>query len=686
MPTTRQNDTGRALLIVLDGLGYNRRTLRDVTSEAWSALAVPDQHAMTAAATTALLRVPGARLSPDQAARLATYPVHAEALEEETPFEEAEATLRVLGLLASSTSPAPAFGRAREAVRTAAARRRYVPGMALAPHLERLRNWHLTLPTSAAGIWAGYEDVVPAVAGNSETGHQQIGGLSLAAQTPREITEAIKSGAFLDNAALNEAVGKGVSAGSALNFCFLLSGVQGDDGRVHSAWNHLEAFLELVFVRHHADPARVRMQAILDGRDAPPRSSLEESGGVGGYLRKLESLLERHRATESLAWVVGRSTSMDRDYREQNTRADYLLMTAGVGAVAAGFAGVRDAVARAHAAGTGDTDVPPIAVAGPDGKVRVIGRGEVFVDLNFRPDRQRAKVAALLGARDYLAQEAAGRQRTYQFDWQGAPLDLHVCTIAEYHPDFADKYGATVAFPVRPKADNLLALWPEVAPGETYALVAESVKSLHMGYFFRGRRAEAVAPGIEDLDLTPSYAERDGVGSDSDFVKYPEMRNPEVASAVVRRLAARRHRLICCNLSAPDMIGHLLPEQTDQSSSADARVASAVKAYEATDAAVGRMVHAALLNGYSAIITSDHGNIEDPGPAHSANDVLTTIVPPAGRCRARPAATYQARLFDISWTVASIICAEEALQGRAAAGLASGGKFAGRPLISPAQD
>lgn len=675
---------GRALLIVLDGLGHNRRRGISVAAAAWEKLPAAAKTALVREAGAALRTHPVGRLSPAALALLALFPVHAETLESETPFDAALAQVAALRAVASSPVGRKALQSASPLLRRAAVEARYVPWMAEAPTFAACRNAHLTIPTSASGTWAGYEPTVPPVNGNSETGHQQIANFTLASQTPREITESIENGSFYKNPVLLDAVRAGIAPGSALNFCFLLSGTRGDDGRVHSAWNHLEAFLDLVFARLKADPARVRMQAILDGRDCPPHSSIEGSGGTGRYLQRLAALLGRHNAQESLCWVVGRSIAMDRDYREHNTRANYLLLTRGEGVHTGGFDGVVRTVAAAHASGTGDTDMPPIAVAERDGRARTVGPGEVFINLNFRPDRQRAATAALAGARDFLSREAGLRGRAYSFDWTGPALNLRICTMAEYHPDFEQKYGVTVAYPVHPHRDNLLAMWPETVPGGKYLLVAESVKSLHMGYFFRGRRANPVASAIEDREIVSSYADKDGVTSDSDFILYPQMRSPEIAGIVSKQLARREHRLVCCNIAAPDMIGHLLPEESDRSDEAQAKVAAAVRAYESAGAAVGTMAHAARANGYSVIITSDHGNIEDLGPAHSANDVLTTVVPPSGVYTPERREAFQARLFDVSWTLARIIGAEDAVRGRLArsTGAAPAGPFTGAPVIS----
>src|SRR4029077_14537765 len=121
---------------------------------------------------------------------------------------------------------------------------RYAIWYARSPYLNGLRNDYPTVATEAAGLAAGYEDLVPAVQGNSETGHQQIGNFIVAAQTPLEISAEIADGRFFENPALVDCLKEVNRRGTTVNVCFLLSGEYGNDGRVHSCWNHLEALLQ----------------------------------------------------------------------------------------------------------------------------------------------------------------------------------------------------------------------------------------------------------------------------------------------------------------------------------------------------------------------------------------------------------------------------------------------------------
>ena len=420
---------------------------------------------------------------------------------------------------------------------------------------------------------------------------------------------------------------------------------------MHSAWNHLEAFCELVFKRIGVPPDRVRMQAILDGRDAPARGSLEIEGVEGGYLGELERLLKRYNAVESLAWVIGRGLAMDRDYREDNARCDYTLLTEGAGQHVWGFEGVREVVAAYHDGDMTDADVEAIALVRERGGVSTVQPGDAFINLNFRSDRQRSKTASLCGARPYLVREALARGRTWQLNWMRDDLELRICSLAEYDAEFERDYGVDVAFPISPHQLNLLSNWESLMPEDShYLLVAESVKASHMGYFVRGRREAYQGSYSEDRQIVPSDGTDQGVMSDSDFYLKPGMQTDAIAERVVHAMLEGRHRLIMCNLAAPDMVGHLLPTRFD----------AAIEAYRQTVAALARLSVASKRFGYSMVVTSDHGNIENDAPTHSVNPVLTTVIPSEGRATPRDESEiFSATLFDISHTLATLVGADK---------------------------
>ena len=628
----------KTVLAVTDGLGFSRPRSAVVIDAAWDELDAVDRE---------LIEGTAERIGRDARwAKNIIYPVHVESLAEDAPTRDAATWVDDLrtcrGFLNEKLTD-----RIDSQVELTADAQRYVPWASGARNLWALRNENLTIPTSAAGVWVGFEDLDPAVQGNSETGHQQIGNMALAPQLPLEITNSINTGEFFDNPELNSVIEAAKDGDAVINFCFLLSGVGGGDGRVHSAWNHLEAFLELVFVRHGVAPENVQMQAILDGRDSAVDSSIisTDGDGSGDFLGQLRSLLGKYNAENTLAWVVGRSIAMDRDYREEAARTDFELMTGTAGQPVSGYDEIRSLISETHAFGKTDQDVPPISLLRPDGSVPVISAGDAFIDLNFRSDRQRSKIGSLSGARGFLESEGALRGRKWDAEWIDHNLNLDICAIAEYHPLFESEHGVKVAFHTKPHEENFLAQWPETVGTDEYTLVAESVKSSHMGYFFRGRREDPVAGATEARLVIPSHGKEDGVNSDTDFYLHPSMRTKEVTADVVNAIKSDTSRLICCNIAAPDMVGHLLP----------ARYEEAKQAYRAAADALVEIAIAARAAGRSLVITSDHGNIENDTSSHSVNDVLTTIARPDDAIFEAAIPVFQARLFDIAPTLLELV-------------------------------
>ena len=637
----------RVLLAVSDGLGYDPSRVREMADEVLAMVPEPARRMLIDETTLVAERT---EFNPPQLQALLTMlatPRWSESWGPDVTTDTAQRLTAAATLIRARMERDGVLAELRRAWRTIGQRHRYAPWVADARDWSEIVNRNITFPTHASGVWVGYEDVQPPVQGNSETGHQQIGNFALAPQIPAEISQAIANGAFYENQHLNDAIDTAIARRKCVNLIFLLSGITGAEGRVHSAWNHLEAMLDLLFVRRELPPRQVQIQAILDGRDAPAHGSLHLDNTEDGYLGELQRLLERYQAEESLVWVVGRSIAMDRDYREECAETNYELLTRGAGARADRFAEVRQMIEEFHQGGGVDADVPPIAVCWGDSPPSTISSGDVVINLNFRSDRQRATTASLSGAHEYLRRESEARGREWAMDWIDDDLNVHICAIAEYDPEFESRYGVEVAFPTKPHRANLLSAWDRFTEqGDTYLLAAESVKASHMGFFIRGRRETPTRTQVEHRWITPSAATSEGVSSDSDFYKVPAMKTHEVASRVVDAMRHDGHRLIICNFAAPDMIGHLLPKRYEE----------AISAYSSTCDALVRLSQVAAAHGYHMIATADHGNIEEDAPTHTSNPVLTTIIPAPGSVHIEPArAELDARLYDIPHTIAKLL-------------------------------
>jgi 2,3-bisphosphoglycerate-independent phosphoglycerate mutase len=142
--------------------------------------------------------------------------------------------------------------------------------------------------------------------------------------------------------------------------------------------------------------------------------------------------------------------------------------------------------------------------------------------------------------------------------------------------------------------------------------VAETEKYAHVTYFFNGGREDEwegerriLVPSPRDV---PSYDHK------------PEMSVAQVADEFDRALAADGYGFAIVNLANPDMVGHT------------GSIPAAVKAVEATDAALGRILAAVEREGGVALVTADHGNAEEmldsegkPQTAHTSNPVPLVV-------------------------------------------------------------
>src|SRR5690606_20542545 len=144
-------------------------------------------------------------------------------------------------------------------------------------HAARTPNWdrlwhdnpHAKVDTSgiAVGLPGGQM-------GNSEVGHLNLGAGRVIYQDVTRISKAIDDGDFFENPELLAAIDAANAAGGAVHVIGLLS-----PGGVHALDEHLFAMVRLAVSRK----AKVRVHALLDGRDMPPRSaeaSLEKMQAV----------------------------------------------------------------------------------------------------------------------------------------------------------------------------------------------------------------------------------------------------------------------------------------------------------------------------------------------------------------------------------------------------------------------
>ena len=409
--------------------------------------------------------------------------------------------------------------------------------------------------------------------GNSEVGHMNIGAGRVVYQDMTRIDIAVEDGSFARNSVITDTLSAAKTSGGKLHLMGLLS-----DGGVHSHIHHLFALLEAA----ERAGVPVCIHAFMDGRDTEPHSGL-------GFIRALS---EKLGPGARIASVCGRYYAMDRDKRWERTQIAWEALIHGKGLICPDA--VR-AVEDAYAAGETDEFIKPRLIAGGNEKPCLISDGDAVFFFNFRADRARQLSRCLFddafdgfdrGKRPCLA--AFATMTAYE-----AALPMPAAYLRQ---DLVHGLGQTVS-----KA------------GLQQLRIAETEKYAHVTYFFNGG-VEDPFPG-EDRRLIPSP--RDVATYDLK----PEMSVYQVTDTLIQEWESGKYDFVVCNLANLDMVGHtgIIP--------------AAVKACEAVDACVGRIVEAVKARKGRLLMTADHGNAEEmltldrhQQTAHSKNPVALILM------------------------------------------------------------
>ncbi len=420
--------------------------------------------------------------------------------------------------------------------------------------------------------------------GNSEVGHLHLGAGRLIYQDFTLISKAARDGSFYTNAVLSEAVDKAIGSDKALHVLGLLS-----PGGVHSHETHIHAMVELA-VRKGL--RKVYVHAFLDGRDTPPKSAADSIRAMDAKFAEL--------GAGRIASIIGRFYAMDRDQRWERVKEAYELIVQGKADYRAESA--IDGLELAYERGESDEFVKATVVV-PDGEAPVtLNDGDVVVFMNFRADRARELTRALNDA------DFSGFRR------EVVPKLGGFVTLTEYHQDFR----FPVAFPPQSVANSLGEVL--ATHGLKQLRLAETEKYAHVTFFFNGG-VDTPFPG-ETRILVPSPKVKT-------YDLKPEMSAPEVTDKLVNAIESGEYDVIICNYANGDMVGHT------------GNLDASIRAVEALDEALGRVVEALEKVGGEMLITADHGNVEqmiDPvsggiQTAHSVNPVPLVYKGSKGKLR-----------------------------------------------------
>ena len=464
------------------------------------------------------------------------------------------------------------------------------------PNLDKIFAENPHTQIGASGMDVGLPD---GQMGNSEVGHTNIGAGRIVYQELTRITKSAQDGDMDKNEALLKAMNNAKDNGKALHLMGLLS-----DGGVHSHNTHLYALLEMA---KRVGVEKVFVHCFMDGRDVPPSSGKD-------YVKELMDKLEEI-GVGKIATVMGRYYAMDRDNRWERVEKAYAAMVYGEGEQA-------DcplcAMQNSYDKEVTDEFVVPTVVKGAE----PISEGDSVIFYNFRPDRAREITRTLVDP------DFTGFERKKGF----FPL-TYVCMT---------QYDATMPnVEVAYKPESLVNTFGEYISnkGLTQLRIAETEKYAHVTFFFNGG-VEKQYPG-EDRILVKSPAV-------ATYDLQPEMSAYEVTDKMVEAVKSGKYDALILNYANCDMVGHTGVFE------------AAVKAVEAVDTCVGRVVEAVKEMGGCVLLTADHGNADkmvdedgEPFTAHTTNPVPFCVI--NHPCKLREGG----RLADIAPTMLKILGLEQ---------------------------
>jgi len=230
---------------------------------------------------------------------------------------------------------------------------------------------------------------------------------------------------------------------------------------------------------------------------------------------------------------------------------------------------VRDAYRR----GEDDETLNPLVLVDAENRpAGRIGKGDAVIFYNIR------------GEREVELSRSLTEEGFHEFPTAG-PLGLHYTTMIEYSNDLR----VHVAFPPDEALRDTLS---EVLSrsGIRQVKITEAEKAFHVSYFLNGKRQDPF-PGEERI-VVPT---RKDVAL---FDEAPEMSVTEVAEATIREIREARHDFILTNFPNVDVVGHIENE------------AAVIRAVEAVDREMGRVLDEARRAGIPVLVTADHGTVE----------------------------------------------------------------------------
>ncbi len=399
--------------------------------------------------------------------------------------------------------------------------------------------------------------------GNSEVGHNAIGCGRVFAQGAKLVSNSIETGAMFKGETWTKLMNNVKEKDSTLHFIGLLS-----DGNVHSHIDHLKAMVEKA---KEAGVARVRVHALLDGRDVGETSALDYFDPTEAFLAELSD-----DSFDACIASGGGRMQITMDRYEANwsmVENGWKTHVLGEGEL---FDSAHDAIIELRErSGAIDQDLPPFVIGKDGAPVGAVEDGDSVILFNFRGDRALEITAAFESGDEFTKFD---RVRVPQVEYAGMMEydgDLHVPKQYLVNPPTID----------RTMAEYL------VASGVKQFSISETQKYGHVTYFFNGNKSGKFSDELETYVEIPSDI--------VPFEQRPAMKCAEITDKLIEVIGSGEYDFIKLNFPNGDMVGHTGNFQ------------AVVCSMEAMDLSIGRLKTAVEKAGGILILTADHGNSDD---------------------------------------------------------------------------
>ncbi len=414
------------------------------------------------------------------------------------------------------------------------------------------------------------------VAGNSETGHMNIGAGKIVYQDILKINKAIKDKSFFVNKYFLDAILLAQKNKKNLHLVGTIS-----YGSNNSFIEHFYSLIELIKSENFKN---FYIHIILDGKDFNNNSGID-------IVSELQERLN-FMGFGKIATISGRYYAMDRDLNWDRTEVAYNAMV--IGNAERYYSDPVLSVKESYDEGLFDDQIKPTVIIDKNKKpIATINSGDSVIFFNFKQDKIR-QIAKSIIQSDFD-----------HFDKKKELKNVYFVTMTEYEKDLS----CEIAFKDESINNTLVNILSE--NNLTQLHISETEKYPHVTFFLNGQK-DQIFKGEERVLIPSPHVFFDELK--------PEMSLFKMSRRIVDCVNEGKTDFIVANISNAEVLAH------------GGDLKKTIKAVQSIDRAIGEIVDVVLNKNGVIFIVSDHGNAENmlfedkKHKDHTANPVPFIVV------------------------------------------------------------